>query len=124
MEKYLLLLIVALTGASGQILLKMGASQSLPQLPEIHSLGTLLQTVFIFLKNYQILLAIFLYGSGLFFWLFVLTKFELSYVFPLTAIVYVSVMLFSWLILKENVSALRIMGTLTIIIGIYLAAKS
>ena len=124
MEKYLLLLIVALTGASGQILLKMGASQSLPQLPEIHSLGTLLQTVFIFLKNYQILLAIFLYGSGLFFWLFVLTKFELSYVFPLTAIVYVSVMLFSWLTLKENVSALRIMGTLTIIIGIYLAAKS
>jgi len=51
MEKYLLLIVAILLGTTGQILLKMGVNQSMPQLPEIHSLGTLLQTIFIFLKK-------------------------------------------------------------------------
>ena len=124
MEKYLLLLIAAIIGICGQILLKMGVNQSASQLPEIHSFGALLQAVFIFLKNYQILSAIFLYGLGLFVWLFILTKFELSYVFPLTAIIYVFILLFSWLFLKEDITVLRVAGVLLIAFGIFLVIKS
>lgn len=124
MTKYLLLLIAALIGVCGQILLKMGVDQAAPHLPKINSLGNLLQTVFIFLKNPKILSAIILYGSGFFLWLLILTKFELSYVFPLLAIVYVLLLIFSWLFLKENITALRVLGTLIIVIGIILVAKS
>ncbi len=124
MEKYLLLIIVLLTGTFGQIILKSEANRLIPFLPEMNSLGSFLSAALIFLKSYKILLVLFLYGLGFLTWIFILTKFELSYVFPLMAVIYGLVLFFSWLIFKENISALRIIGTLIIILGIILVAKS
>ena len=124
MEKYLLLLIVLFTGILGQILLKIEANQLLPLLPEIDSLGKFLLVVFSFLKNFKILLVLFLYGLGFLTWIFILTKFELSYVFPMLVIIYPLVMFFSWIFLKEDITTLRVLGTLIIVIGIILVAKS
>ena len=124
MEKYLLLLIVLFTGILGQILLKIEANQLVPLLPEIDSLGKFLLVVFSFLKNFKILLVLFLYGLGFFTWIFILTKFELSYVFPMLVIIYPLVLFFSWIFLKEDITTLRVLGTLIIVIGIILVAKS
>ncbi|KKS07022.1 MAG: Multidrug resistance protein, SMR family [Parcubacteria group bacterium GW2011_GWB1_41_4] len=124
MEKYLLLLIVLFTGILGQILLKIEANQLVPLLPEIDSLGKFLLVVFSFLKNFKILLVLFLYGLGFLTWIFILTKFELSYVFPMLVIIYPLVMFFSWIFLKEDITTLRVLGTLIIVIGIILVAKS
>jgi len=124
MEKYFLLLIVLFTGILGQILLKIEANQLVPLLPKIDSLENLLLVVFSFLKNFKILLVIFLYGLGFLTWIFILTKFELSYVFPMLVIVYPLVMFFSWIFLKEDITTLRILGTLIIVIGVILVAKS
>ncbi len=124
MEKYLLLIIVLLTGTFGQLILKSEANRLIPFLPEMNSLGSFLSAALIFLKSYKILLVLFLYGLGFLTWIFILTKFELSYVFPLMAVIYGLVLFFSWLIFKENISALRIIGTLIIILGIILVAKS
>lgn len=124
MEKYFLLLFVIFTGTFGQILLKSEANRLIPSLPEINSWANFLSAALIFLKSYKILLVLFLYGLGFFTWIFVLTKFELSYVFPLMAVVYGLVLLLSWLLLKEGINTLRIIGTLIIILGIILVAKS
>lgn len=124
MEKYLLLLIVLFTGVFGQILLKIEANHLLPLLPEIDSFKNLLLVVLSFLKNFKILLVIFLYGLGFLTWIFILTKFELSYAFPMLVIAYPLVLFFSWLFLKEDITVLRILGTLIITIGIILIAKS
>ena len=124
MEKYLLLLIVLFTGILGQILLKIEANQLVPLLPKIDSLGNFLLVVFSFLKNFKILLVLFLYGLGFLTWIFILTKFELSYVFPMLVIIYPLVLFFSWIFLKEDITTLRVLGTLIIVIGIILVAKS
>jgi len=124
MEKYLLLLIVLFTGIFGQILLKIEANQLASLLPKIDSLGNFLSVVFSFLKNFKILLVIFLYGFGFLTWIFILTKFELSYVFPILAIIYPLVLFFSWIFLKEDITILRVLGTLIIVIGVILVAKS
>lgn len=113
-----------LIGTIGQILLKIGVNQSIPLVSEVHSLENLLSAVFIFLKNYKILSAIFLYSFGFFLWLFILTKFELSYVFPLMATIYIFILLFSWIFLKEDINTLRVIGTLLIALGILIVAKS
>ena len=121
MEKYLLLLIMALIGTFGQIVLKTEVNQLLPLLPKIDSLGSFLSVIFILLKNLKILSVIFFYGLSFFIWFFVLTKFELSYALPIVAaVIYILVLFFSWLFLKESLTTLRILGTLTIIIGIIL----
>lgn len=120
----LLLIIAILIGATGQILLKIGVNQSISLIPEVHSLRSLLLAVFIFLKNYKILSAIVLYSFGFFLWLFILIKFELSYVFPLMAIIYILILLFSWFFLKEDINTLRVIGTLLIALGILIVAKS
>ena len=101
MEKYLLFLIAIFIGTFGQILLKMEANQLIPLIPEIHSLRSLWSTVFIFLTNYKILFVIFLYVLGFFIWVFILTKFELSYAFPIMAIIYALVLFFSWIFLQQ-----------------------
>lgn len=124
MEKYLLLLLIVAIGTAGQIILKLTTNQLVPTLPEINSWGSLLQTIFIFLKSYKILSLVLLYAVGFFLWFLALTKFELSYAFPITAVTYALILIFSWLFLKESITALRVAGVLTIILGIILVAKS
>jgi len=125
MEKYLLLIALIIVGVFGQILLKMTAAQLVPQLPEINSVGTLLQAIFIFLKSYKILSLILIYATGFFLWFLCLTKFQLSYAFPLmTATIYMLILFFSWVFLKEPLTAMRIAGALFIAAGILFIAKS
>jgi drug/metabolite transporter (DMT)-like permease len=57
-------------------------------------------------------------------WFYVLTKVDLSIAYPFLALSYVLVLLFSWLILGESISALRIVGVSVISCGVILVAKS
>jgi len=61
-------------------------------------------------------------GAGL--WLFVLSKAELSLVYPFVGIGFILTMLFGWLFLNEQVGAYRLIGTLLIASGACLVAKS
>ncbi|MBU4285177.1 EamA family transporter [Patescibacteria group bacterium] len=124
MSKYVLLLLLLLTGSIGQIILKLGVNQSISQIQEFNSIASLFKNILILLKSYWIISAIFLYAFGFIIWLFTLTKFELSYAFPLLAATYIVIMLFSWFFLKEDINTLRIIGTIAITIGIFLIAKS
>lgn len=59
-----------------------------------------------------------LYGLATVLWIFLLSKYELSYIYPMIAFAYVFGVIFSVLILKENVSPLRISGILLVVAGV------
>src|SRR4051812_21037940 len=54
-------------------------------------------------------------GAGL--WLLVLSKAELSLVYPFVGIGFILTMLFGWLFLNEHIGAYRLIGTLLIAMG-------
>jgi len=70
-----------------------------------------------------------IFGLGLYFlsalvWLVVLSREELSFIQPVTAIIYIFIVFFSWLLFKEDVGLLRILGVSTIALGVFLVLRS
>jgi drug/metabolite transporter (DMT)-like permease len=68
-------------------------------------------------------------GLGLYFisslvWLVVISREELSFVQPLTALSYVIIVFLSWFLFKENVGLVRILGVLAISLGVFLVSRS
>ena len=57
-------------------------------------------------------------------WIMVLSKVEVSYAYPFAALGYVIVTFLGWLLLNESVNALRIIGVIIIITGVYVVSKS
>jgi len=58
-----------------------------------------------------------------FFWMAAMTKFELSYAYPFTALGYVFILLFSVLLLHESLNWYKTIGVLFIITGIVFISK-
>ncbi|MBM4401627.1 MAG: EamA family transporter [Candidatus Cloacimonetes bacterium] len=65
-----------------------------------------------------------LYALSAVSWLVLLSKTELSMVYPMISISYIFVLIISALFLGEQVGFLRIVGTLLIILGVILIYKS
>lgn len=75
--------------------------------------------------NPQILIGLALYGISFIIWLRVLTFNDLSKSYPIFAsIVFLFTTVGSVLFLKESVSFVRILGTIVIIAGIFIVARS
>ena len=68
--------------------------------------------------------ALSLYALGSIFWLFVLSRFELSYAYPFGALSYVLITAASWFIFREDIPAMRLVGIGCIMIGILILARS
>jgi drug/metabolite transporter (DMT)-like permease len=71
-----------------------------------------------------VIVGISLYFLGVFFWLYALSKVDLSFAFPFVSLSYILVVLFSWLLLGESISYLRWAGVFVICIGVFLITKS
>lgn len=71
-----------------------------------------------------VLIGLSFYAASLILWLMVLTKENLSFVYPLVAFSYVVTVVLSRLILHEPVPSLRWLGLAVIVAGILLVAKS
>jgi drug/metabolite transporter (DMT)-like permease len=78
--------------------------------------GVLLQSYF---KEPFFILIVVLFALQLFNWLRLLSKADLSYVYPMTALSYVTVALCSKYFLGEHLSWLKLSGIGMILIGIY-----
>ena len=117
--KYSILLIIALIGISGQILLKKGLTQFV---------GLDIKTFFLnlhkILFNPIILTALACYVLGLLAYLFLLSKFELTKLYPVYTACVISgiVLLGSWK-LKEPVSWQELIGIAFIVIGVFIVEK-
>ncbi len=56
-------------------------------------------------------------------WLAAMTKFELSYAYPLMSLAFVLVLIFSAFLFHEPVTAPKVLGILLIMLGIFVASR-
>jgi drug/metabolite transporter (DMT)-like permease len=59
-----------------------------------------------------------LYGIATVLWIYLLSKYELSYIYPMIAFAYAFGVALSIIILKENVSLLRMTGVFLVVLGV------
>lgn len=116
---YILISVVA--GAAGQVLLKKGMGSMGPLTLSIDQLGSVLWRIF---TNPYVLVGLAIYVSGTLFWLTALSRVELSYAYPFASLSYVVMLAASWLLFSENITPLRIIGTLIVCLGVFLISRS
>lgn len=115
-----LILISVFLGAIGQVLVKWGAVNLQLNFSGVYLLPSILSI----LKNLPVMCGVLSYGISFLLWIKVLSKVELSYAYPMVSIGYVLIMFFSYFFFKENISMIRILGVVFIIIGVILVSRS
>jgi multidrug transporter EmrE-like cation transporter len=117
LKTYLFLAFSILLGASGQLLLKF----SVINMGTINlSWGTLLPTVTKIFTNGWILLGLLLFGTSMVFWIKVISTMELSRAYPSVSLSYVLIFAFSIILFKEEVTSWKVLGLLSILMGVFL----
>lgn len=123
MEKLFLicLLMFQITlNAGTQIILKSGVNSLSFDITRRSLFQILLETA----TNGYIVIGVLCYGLSFGIWLYLLSKLEVSYLYPMGSISYVIAAVAGYCLLKENLSPVRIAGILVIVIGVCLVAKS
>jgi len=118
---YLLVFISVAAMTAAQLLLKKGL-HVVGEFP-----GRLSDLLPFFLKAYTniyIISAVLLTIVTALAWILAVSKAQLSFLYPFMALSYVFVALFSLLIFKENVTALRWVGIIVICAGVFLVSRS
>ena len=119
MKDYLLLFFNVLLTVIGQMLLKKGVLT----IGRINNFRELIPKLTQVIFNPFVISGISIYCFTTFVWLVILSRVKLSIAYPMLSIGYVLVIPFSWLVFKENIPKLRILGAIFICIGIYLVAQ-
>ncbi|NWF79269.1 MAG: EamA family transporter [Chloroflexi bacterium] len=114
-------LIALLLNVVGQAVLKVGMTQIGPLRISVDSLpGIVLQIV----TSPYIIGGLFMYALAMFFWLITLSRLDLSVAYPSLSLTQVLVLAIAWLVLREEISPLRLGGVLVICLGMLLVARS
>jgi len=119
MGNYILLVVSISLAVVGQLLMKHGmrifGAFPLIELP---------QKLFPMLLNPFVFFGLATFGLSAIFWLAILSRLDLSFVYPLVSIGYIVVALFSMIFFKENVTLIRWIGIFTICLGVYFISRS
>lgn len=116
---YLLILSAVVIGVLGQLLMKHGVSL----LGGIGSGG--LATFFLKAAfSPWIIAGIFAYVFGTGIWLVLLSKVEVSFAYPMLSLGYIFLLLLSAFFFHEQITPIRIMGVILIVLGVSLVARS
>lgn len=103
------MVIATILGALGSLYLKMGSKQLDKRLRGLINKSLITGLILFVISALMVIIAL---------------KFgELSKVFPLTALTYIWIALFSWKVLKERVTREKLMAFILIIIGIILVTS-
>lgn len=116
--RWILVITSVLLGCVGQLLMKKGVS-ILGEL-NLVTLKGLLCTF----SNKYVFFGFFSYGISSIIWLSVLSKFPLSTAYPLLSLGYVFVIIFSWIFFKETLTIFKIVGVLSICLGVFFISIS
>jgi drug/metabolite transporter (DMT)-like permease len=115
------ILISVVGGAAGQVMLKKG----------MNSLGPLTLTAGQFFgilgrmaANPYVVFGLGIYVLGTLFWLLALSRVELSFAYPFASLSYVLMLIASWQLFGENITLMRVLGTLVICAGVILVSLS
>jgi drug/metabolite transporter (DMT)-like permease len=111
----ILVFISVFLGAMGQIAMKNGINGV-----EINAIIDLPKIV----SNIYVWLGLSLYGVSAVFWLVALTRFDVSYMYPLVSMGYVLTAVFAYVFLHESIGVYRWLGILLIIGGVLLIVRN
>ena len=115
------ILISVLGGAVGQIMLKKGMMSMGPLTITLDKLGGMLIKM---VTNPFVFFGLGIYLLSTVFWLVALSRVDLSYAYAFASLSYVIMLIASWFLFKENITPLRILGTMIICVGVYLVSRS
>jgi drug/metabolite transporter (DMT)-like permease len=116
---YILISVVA--GAVGQILLKKGMTlMGAITLSSSQILGVLWRMA----TNPYVIIGLIIYVCGTVFWLAALSRVDLSYAYPFASLSYVVMLTASWLLFHENITPVRLGGTLIVALGVFVISRS
>jgi uncharacterized membrane protein len=119
---FLLIITCVVLGALAQLAMKSGMSAAPVQAALAAGPGP--GAIWAVARSPLVIGGLLAYVIGAAMWLLVLAKADLSLVYPFTGLGFILTMLFGWLLLDENVTAPRIIGTLLIAVGAYLVSRS
>lgn len=115
------ILISVLLSAVGQILLKKGMNDLGPM---TINMKQIFSTLWRMGTNPYVFIGLFVYVIGVVFWLAALSMVDLSYAYPFASLSYIVMLVAAWLLFGEQISLLRLIGTLVVCLGVILIAKS
>lgn len=117
----ILVLIPAITGVAGQLLLKVGMSN----LGALEISFTAVPSILLkIITSPYILIGLAIYFGGVFFWLLALNRADLSFVYPFASLSYILITIASATLLHEYVSPMRWLGMFIICAGVLLVART
>jgi len=120
MKNILLILTSVSLNACAQLLMRKGML-SIGEISIDHSLFKVFPQM---MTNIFLWLSLFCYGISIITWIIVLSKTEVSFAYSFSSLGYIFVMVMSMFVLKEHISAMRIIGVGIICFGIILVARS
>jgi len=120
MPAVLIILVAILFSVTGQIFLKTGLNI---MGPIDFSSGFILTYFKIFLSPY-VMVGVFTYVLSVLFWVYALSKVDLSFAYPFVALSYVLILITSKLFLGETIPMIRWIGVFVICIGVILISRS
>lgn len=115
------ILISVVFGAVGQILLKKGMGSMGPITLTLQGLPG---TIWRIGTNLYVIGGLLIYVSGTVFWLAALSRVDLSYAYPFASLSYVIMLAASWLLFHEDITLLRVVGTVVVAIGVLIISRS
>jgi drug/metabolite transporter (DMT)-like permease len=116
MLKYLFILANIFCLVFGQTSWKIG-------MENLHVHGNLIQKFIQFVFSPFILLGFVLYIVATVIWMYLLSKYPLSFLYPLQSIAYVLSLLVGLFLFKEQIPLTRWVGTAVILAGVYLVVR-
>jgi drug/metabolite transporter (DMT)-like permease len=115
------ILIAVTASAAGQILLKRGMLGIGTLTLTLDQLGSILWRL---ATNPYVIIGLAIYVCGTVFWLAALSRMDLSYAYPFASLGYLIMLAASWLLLKENITVGRLLGTMVVGLGVFLVSRS
>ena len=112
--KYSLIVFISAIGVTGQLLLRKGL--------ETYSnveVTSFFSKLFSIILQPVVLVALFCYGFGLIAYLFLLSKLEITAIYPITtSLTFGGITLFGYFLLGESLNAAKVIGIVLIVVGI------
>ncbi len=119
-DRILLLVTAAFLGAGGQILFKKASSYI--TFKYTNPFGFLIDFIKFAFTTPALFFAFTCYGFSVILWVYVLSKTELTFVYPFTVLTYVLVIIGGYLFFQENISLNKLVGSIVAITGIIIIA--
>jgi multidrug transporter EmrE-like cation transporter len=118
MIRYIILLFAIITNVFAQINLRFAMKRI-----DINRNSNFVDAFNNITRNKYIWLGLFSYGIGFTLYLYILSKFEVSYIYPLiTASIFIVLLTFSSILLNEPITVKKTLGIIFIILGIIIAS--